>query len=248
MDSRERFSDPEEALRAAFRGMRSGVWTSLPGIVQGFDATAGTVSVQPAIQGVQQAADGGVAAVEYPLLVDVPVFFPRGGGCTLTFPISAGDECIVVFSARAIDAWWQSGQVQAPTEPRMHDMADGFALVGPFSQAKMIGNVSTVATQLRSDDGSTFFELNPATKKIRIVAPGGLDVVSPLSTFSAAVTINGLLTWTAGMIGSIASGVATTITGAINFIGTLTSNGKVIDDRHTHNGVQTGSGNSGSVN
>ncbi|CUJ98359.1 MULTISPECIES: Gp138 family membrane-puncturing spike protein [Achromobacter] len=248
MDSRERYSDPEEALRAAFRGTRAGIWTSLPGIVQGFDAAQGTVSVQPAIQGVQQAPDGGVAAVEYPLLVDVPVYFPRGGGCTLTFPIAAGDECIVVFSARAIDAWWQSGQAQAPTEPRMHDMADGFALVGPFSQAKMISNVSTAATQLRSNDGSTFFELNPGTQKISIVAPGGLDVTAPLATFSGAVTINGLLTWTAGMIGSIASGVATTISGAINFIGTLTSNGKVIDDRHTHNGVQTGSGNSGSVN
>ncbi|WP_175154867.1 Gp138 family membrane-puncturing spike protein [Achromobacter piechaudii] len=248
MDSRERYSDPEEAIRAAFRGMRAGVWTSLPGIVQGFDAAEGTVSVQPAIQGVQQGSDGGVASVEYPLLVDVPVYFPRGGDCTLTFPIATGDECIVVFSARAIDAWWQSGQVQAPTEPRMHDMADGFALVGPFSQAKMISNVSTAATQLRSDDGSTFFELNPTTQKIKIVAPGGLDVTAPLSTFSGAVTINGLLTWTAGMIGTIASGVATTITGAINFIGTLTSNGKVIDDRHTHKGVQTGSGNSGSVN
>ncbi|WFC66423.1 hypothetical protein EUC41_08905 [Achromobacter denitrificans] len=248
MDSRERYDDPEEALRAAFRGMRAGVWTSLPGIVQGFDAGAGTVTVQPAVQGVQQAPDGSVAAVEYPLLVDVPVYFPRGGGCTLTFPITAGDECVVLFSARSIDSWWQSGQVQAPTEPRMHDMADGFAFVGPFSQAKMIGNVSTAATQLRSDDGSTFFELNPSTQKIRIVAPGGLDVVSPLSTFSARVTINGLLTWTAGMVGSIASGVATTITGTINFIGQLFSNGKRIDDTHTHNGVQSGSGNSGSVN
>ncbi|WP_427183522.1 Gp138 family membrane-puncturing spike protein [Bordetella bronchialis] len=247
MDSRERYDNPEEALRAAFRGLRAGVWTALPGIVQGFDAGAGTVTVQPAVQGVQQAPDGSVTAVEYPLLVDVPVYFPRGGGCTLTFPIAAGDECVVVFSARAIDAWWQSGQVQAPTEPRMHDMADGFAFVGPFSQAKMIGNVSTAATQLRSDDGSTFFELNPSTQKIRIVAPGGLDVVSPLSTFSAAVTINGLLTWTAGMVGSIVSGVATSITGAINFIGTLTSNGKRIDDTHTHSGVQSGGSNSGPV-
>jgi hypothetical protein len=248
MDSRERYDDPEEALRAAFRGMRSGLWTSMPGIVQSFDAGTGTVTVQPAVQGVQQAPGGGVAAVEYPLLVDVPVYFPRGGGCTLTFPISAGDECVVVFSSRAIDAWWQSGQVQAPTEARMHDLADGFAFVGPFSQAKMIGNVSTAATQLRSNDGSTFFELNPATQMIRIVAPGGFDVVSPQSTFSDAVTINGLLTWTAGMVGSIASGVATTITGTINFIGQLFSNDKRIDNTHTHNGVQPGGGNSGGVN
>nr|WP_326833183.1 hypothetical protein [Burkholderia cenocepacia] len=38
------------------------------------------------------------------------------------------------------------------------------------------------------------------------------------------------------------------MTGTINFIGTLTANGKRIDDSHTHNGVQPGPGNSGDVN
>jgi hypothetical protein len=234
MDSRERYDNPEEALRAAFRGLRSGIWTALPGIVQGFDAGEGTVTVQPAVQGVQQAPDGSVAAVEYPLLVNVPVYFPRGGGCTLTFPIAAGDECVMVFSSRAIDAWWQSGQVQAPTEPRMHDLADGFAFVGPFSQARMIGNVSTAATQLRSDDGSTFIELDPATKKIRIVAPGGFEVDAPVSEFLHQVLVDGLLTYVAGMEGSGGVGSSATINGIVKVIGQIIANGKRVDDTHTH--------------
>ncbi|MCV5785210.1 translation initiation factor IF-2, partial [Escherichia coli] len=76
-------------------------------------------------------------------------------------------------------------------------------------------NVSTTSAQLRSVDGSTYIDLNPDTQKIKIVAPGGLDVVTPLADFSAKVTIHGLLSWLGGMVGSVASGVASKITGAV---------------------------------
>ncbi|GAB2938339.1 hypothetical protein GCM10027094_18720 [Hafnia psychrotolerans] len=133
-------------------------------------------------------------------------------------------------------------------DTRQHDLSDAFAIVGPQSQAQKISGISTNSAQMRSDDGSTYFELNPATQTINIVAPGGFNVTAPLSTFSAAVTVKGLLTWMAGMVGSTASGVAAKITGAINFLGTLTSNGKDISDQHTHNSVQSGTDNSGKVN
>lgn len=131
---------------------------------------------------------------------------------------------------------------------RVHDLSDAFCIVGPQSQAQKISGISTGAAQLRSDDGSTFFELNPTTQKIKIVAPGGLDVVTPQADFSAKVTIHGLLSWLGGMVGSVASGVASKITGAVEFIGTVKANGKSIDDTHTHGGVQHGTSNTGGVN
>ena len=79
-------------------------------------------------------------------------------------------------------------------------------------------------------------------------AATSLTVNSPQSRFSGAVVIQGLLSWLAGMTGSTVSGVAALITGTIQFIGTLTANGKRIDDTHTHGGVQSGSDNSGDVN
>lgn len=174
--------------------------------------------------------------------------FPRGGGCTLTFPVKAGDECLVIFADRCIDFWWQSGGVQEPVDDRQHDLSDAFCIVGPQSQAQKIGGISTGATQLRSDDGSTYFELNPTTQKIKIVAPGGLDVIAPLADFSEKVTIHGVLSWLGGMVGSVVTGVASKITGAVEFLGTVKANGKSIDDSHTHSGVQTGSGNTGKPN
>ncbi|MCL9653139.1 hypothetical protein L2088_00345 [Pseudomonas protegens] len=98
-----------------------------------------------------------------PLLLDCPVQFPAGGGCTLTFPVAKGDECLVVFSSRCIDAWWQSGGIQVQAELRMHDMSDGFALLGFRSLPRMIPGISTSAVQLRSDHSSAFIEVNPTS-------------------------------------------------------------------------------------
>ncbi|ALD79411.1 Phage-related protein [Citrobacter portucalensis] len=165
----------------------------------------------------------------------------------LTFPVNPGDECLLVFSDRCIDFWWQNGGVQEAVDPRQHDLSDAFAIVGPQSQTRKISGISTTTAQFRSDDGSTYFEINPDTKKIKLVAPGGFDVVSPESTFSAKVTITGLLTWMGGMVGSLSSGTAAKITGAIEFFGSLKSNNKTIDDTHTHDDVQPGTGKSGSV-
>ncbi|TGC25023.1 Gp138 family membrane-puncturing spike protein [Escherichia sp. E1130] len=243
-----RSGDLAETFQSERETTKNQIRVALPGIVQSFDPGAVTAVVQPAIRSVETDNDGKRSTKNYPLLVDVPVVFPRGGGCTLTFPVKAGDECLVIFADRCIDFWWQSGGVQEPVDDRVHDLSDAFCIVGPQSQAQKISGISTGATQLRSDDGSTYFELNPTTQKIKIVAPGGLEVVTPLADFSEKVTIHGLLTWMAGMVGSVVSGVASKITGAVEFIGTVKANGKSIDDNHTHGGVQTGSGNTGKPN
>ncbi|WP_158780591.1 Gp138 family membrane-puncturing spike protein [Pantoea sp. BAV 3049] len=238
----------QQAFNALAKSIFSMMRVSMPGIIESFDPVAVTCVVRPAIMGAVQDALGNHTSKELPLLLDVPVVFPRGGGCTITFPVKAGDECLVVFSDRCIDFWWQSGGVQEAVDPRQHDLSDAFAIVGPQSQPNVISNISTTTLQMRTDDGFAYIELDPNIHAVNIMAPGGVNVTTPQAVFSAQVTIKGLLTWAGGMVGSIASGTAATITGAIKFIGTLTSNGKDISDQHTHSGVQTGSGNSGKVN
>ncbi|MBS0878001.1 MULTISPECIES: Gp138 family membrane-puncturing spike protein [unclassified Tatumella] len=149
---------------------------AMPGIIQSFDAEAVTAVIQPAIRYIERDNNGNQTTSDYPLLVDVPVVFPRGGGCTLTFPVKEGDECLVIFADRCIDFWWQSGGVQEPADGRMHDLSDAFAIVGPQSQSKKISGISTTATQLRSDDGATSLSLNPTTGAISGVAPGGFNL------------------------------------------------------------------------
>lgn len=241
-------SGDQQFMLAIQQAISAGIRVAMPGIVVSFDADAVTAVIQPAIKGYEPDANGNQISISMPQLVDVPIAFPRGGGVTLTFPVKPGDECELIFNDRCIDFWWQNGGEQEPVHPRQHHIGDAVALLAPMSQAKKISGISTNAAQLRSDDGSTYFELNPTTQKIKIVAPGGLEVITPLADFSEKVTVRGLLTWMGGMVGTVVSGVASKITGAVEFIGTVKANGKTIDDTHTHGGVQHGTDDTDEVN
>ncbi|MDM9660779.1 Gp138 family membrane-puncturing spike protein [Raoultella planticola] len=169
-----------EVLASERKTISEQIRVALPGIIQSFDPgddnRPPTCVVQPAIRYIERDNDGNKETKDYPLLVDVPVIFPRGGGCTLTFPVKEGDECLVIFADRCIDFWWQSGGIQEPVDGRMHDLSDAFCIVGPQSQAKKISSISTSAVELRSDDGSAKLSLNPESGAISGTAPGGFNL------------------------------------------------------------------------
>lgn len=99
-----RSGDLAETFKSERETTKNQIRVALPGIVQSFAPDAVTAVVQPAIRYVEIDNDGNRITKNYPLLVDVPVVFPRGGGCTLTFPVKAGDECLVIFADRCIDS------------------------------------------------------------------------------------------------------------------------------------------------
>lgn len=159
MDRRELFDDPEEAQRMAFEGQAAGLWTALPGIVEAVNLAAQTVSVQLAIRGMVTNEAGASSPQNMPLLVDVPICWPRAGGFAVTLPVAQGDEVLVVFSARCIDAWWQSGGVQSPLEERMHDLSDGFAIFAPSSQPRKLNDVQSDGVELRNEARSVYMKV-----------------------------------------------------------------------------------------
>jgi len=247
MDRRERLDDPEESLRMALEDFQSQIWTALPGVVSGVDLDKQTVSVQPTIQGSVSSADGSSQSVNLPVLVDVPVCWPRAGGFALTFPVNVGDEVLVVFASRCIDSWWQSGGVGAQAEVRMHDLSDGFAILAPTSQPKKLNGVSNANVQLRDEDGTTFLEITP-DGKARLVAVSQIDIEAPTINLNGGTVLN-MTAPTINMNGNIntaGSGGTGTFNVSGNLIhtnGSITSLGKKIDGTHTHGGVQPGGGN-----
>ncbi len=161
------------------------------GVIQSFDAALQEVTVKVAQQQVTSIKpDGTRTLAEYPLLLRVPVLFPSGGGFTLTFPISEGDECLVVFNDRQIDNWLTSGPGLPPSIGRVHDLSDGIAIVGLRSNPRALGSVSTNSVQLRSDSGTTIIEVAGAGV-VNIVAPGGVNMITPLLTVSGDVIAGG---------------------------------------------------------
>lgn len=227
MDRRERYNDPEETTRMALDGAAAQLWVALPAIVESVDFAKMTLSAQPALTGSQNSPNGSTSAVNMPLLVDVPIVFQGGGGYTITMPIAKGDECLIVFADRCIDAWWQSGGVQAPMEARMHDLSDGFAFIGPRSQPKVVPDISPSNIQIRSDDGTVFVEIDK-TGKVNITAPTSVTVTSPSTTITGTLHVNGAVT----------TGSTIVATGNVTGAG-------ISLNSHTHGGVTPGSGSTG---
>ena len=135
------FEDRSGDLLAISQGIKDDIFASLqsclPGIIRSFNPITQTAEVFVAIKR-RVKHDDGVKEDADPILPDVPVVFLGGGGSSLTFPVRAGDECLVFFSDRCIDAWYQSGGVQNQIVPRFHDLSDGFALVGIRSKPNVI--------------------------------------------------------------------------------------------------------------
>lgn len=193
MDRRERTQgDWDSALLAALQGFQTELWTALPGILLSFDPVAQTCEAQLASMIKISNADGSFRWVDVTPLVDVPVVFPSGGGYTLTFPMTPGDELLLVFSMRCIDSWWEQGRQVAdkvgsiPPDLRLHDLSDGFAIPQPRSKPRMLQGFSTTTAQLRSDDGTMYIEL-AGGHVVNIVAPGGVNIQGNLHVSGAVI-------------------------------------------------------------
>ena len=112
---------------------------AIPAIVQSYNPGQNTVEAQPAIRERLVMEDGSIQYLNLPLLINVPVVFPSSGSASITFPISKGDECLIIFSDLAIDNFWTSGLVQNPIEVRRHDLSDGIAIPCSLSLTRTRG-------------------------------------------------------------------------------------------------------------
>ena len=226
MDRRERYFDFEQTLRMMSSSMQSRIWTALPGVVQKFNATLMTCEVQPAINGMAKSLAGADVPIQMPVLLDCPVMFPRGGGATMTFPVANGDECLVVFSSRCIDSWWSQGfqpgsqktpnPANNPLEFRMHNLSDGFVIVGPFSSPAASAFTGALAFDtanvcLRSNDGQVQVQLNPTTHAVNITAPGAATINGVSIDASGNVITPGNVTVGTGATGSFTTPMGQTV-------------------------------------
>lgn len=208
------------------------VRTSMPGRVVSFDPAKQTVTVQPLIRMVL--ADG--AGTDLPVLADVPVQFPEGGGFAFTFPVEGGDEGMLVIADRCIDGWWQSGQPSDPLDFRMHDLSDGMFIPGINSVPNAIPDFDMDAVVMRKFDGSAYFKIDEGGN---IEADGTAMLIKCPATFEKLVTYQDGIAGTGGGNGNKLSGGFAVDGGA------LIHNGKNVGSDHKHSGVVAGGDDSG---
>ena len=153
-----RGADEGIKLKEMMDRMLLDVCTSIPAIVESFDASTMTVDVTPAIQ-MKKRSQGVVSWINLPKIVKVPVVVYGAGGFYHTIPITQGDDCLLVFSQRAIDNWHDQGGIQPSGNDddsgvRHHDMTDAFAFFSPRPLTSVLSDYSTSSMELRNTDGT----------------------------------------------------------------------------------------------
>ncbi|WP_237173050.1 Gp138 family membrane-puncturing spike protein [Paracandidimonas lactea] len=154
----------------------------LPGVIVAYDGT--TATVRPAMP--KQLANGETLAA--PQIVQVPVCWPiaDGGRAQITVPLKPGDPVRLTFSQRSLENWL-SGSDQAPDDPRQFDLTDCFA--SPVMRPGVSADPDNVTVQYGAGT-------------LKIAPSGDITIDAPSLTINAPTTVNGLLTYTQGMIGS----------------------------------------------
>jgi len=218
--------------------------TSMPGIIESFDSTKQTASIQPAVKRIFVTRDGDkeiLTPSDLPILINVPIVFPRGGGFSLTFPVKKGDECLLNFCERSIDNWHQFGTIKVPGARRFHSLSDAVAFVGLSSLPNKIPDYDPNNMEIKKDDGSVSIKLLEngnleihsdsdivaTCKNIEVTADTQAILTAPVIKLNGNTTIDGTLDVT---------GITTAPT--VQASSSLTVGGKEMSG-HTHIGSAT---------
>ena len=160
---------------------------------------------------------------DFPILQDVPVQFPQGGGYFLTFPVKPGDNCMLDFCDKGISHWLYEGAdkigayssgVPKAEYFRSYNINDAVCQVGynPIPQA--ITNFNADATELRNADRSQRVTLLPSGV-VEVISPTKILMKSPnisaIGNFSVSTGATGTFTTPTGLTVTVQDGIITNI-------------------------------------
>ena len=151
-----RTASQEIQIRELIDRMLMKVNTCVPGEIIDFDPATQTATIAPAIR-MKTFIDETEGYIDLPPLVNVPVIVSCAvvKGFSITFPISAGDSCLLIFSQRAIDNWHDHGGIQNPEAgvgSRHHDLTDAFALLTPLPLPLVLSDYEGDGIEIRNSD------------------------------------------------------------------------------------------------
>ncbi len=154
-----------EIIRSAIDARLAEVHTMLPGRIESFDADTQKADVTPMLKRIQKADEGEIVE-DIPVIPAVPVVFPRAGnGYKITFPVVAGDRCMLVFCERSIDNYQLRGggevsgatsryEAEDPESFQMHDLSDPVAVLGWYPDTETISAVDADGMVIGKDGGA----------------------------------------------------------------------------------------------
>lgn len=179
-------ADLEEVIKTAIAAALKDTHTALPAQIVSFDPATQTASVQPAIKRVFTDGD----TLPLPVIDGVRVGFQRVGSFAVTFPLSKGNEGLLIFAERSIDNWRKTGNVSEPNDARMHDLSDAIFLPMCYSDPNNIASFSATDISIRTLDGTGKIEIAP-DGRIELERSGNkvLQTISDALGYLGAATV-----------------------------------------------------------
>lgn len=109
----------------------SNIHTALNGKIISYDASINRAIVQPS--GTYKTED--YREFAYPIIYNVPVVFPTGmgGNSGVTFPISSGDGCLIIFAEKQLDDFVNNSNTS--DDLRKHSLNDAICIPGLYTNA-----------------------------------------------------------------------------------------------------------------
>lgn len=153
-----------DVLRLAIDSRLYEVQTSLPAKVTAFYPERQMIDVQPLLLR-SRAVDGVLTTFPQPIINNVPIEYPAGGGWSMTWPLTVDDLVMLSFCQRSIDLWLDatSGELVDPVDSRMHDLSDAVARsLSARPKTDPIADISRTDLRIVHDSGVSLV-LSPST-------------------------------------------------------------------------------------
>lgn len=217
--------------------IRDNVATNLPGRVVSVRDFGTLQMVDVTIDIARLYTDGEVISNASQVIYGVPVVFPCSGPrCGLTIPIEVGDTVLLIFGMRDMESWLLGdGTEEAiPTSSRHYDVTDAIAIPGLY----------TTTTNMQPNTRNIELRFNDA--KISITPEGVISLINSNGSvvmgdssldieYNSTVNINGVEITTDGEITAAKVTAPSIVVGSKELL------------THTHSGVTTGGGVSGTM-
>lgn len=126
--------------------------TALPAEIVSYDQATQKANVQPGVAGrFEDPESKEWLPYKMPMVTNVPVMFPAGGGFSITWPLEAGDVVYLVCAERSIDEWKSAGGPNTiPADTRRFNLSDAVAIPGlrPFSDPITAVEADTMVVEI----------------------------------------------------------------------------------------------------
>lgn len=119
----------QEVIQAAMDARALDINTACPGVVETYANRHADIKL--AVRRPVDTASGGLVCEDLPIIPNVPIVFPGGGGFALTWPLNPGDPVLVVFCTFSPQQFRATGEVPSdPGDLRLHSLASAYAIPG----------------------------------------------------------------------------------------------------------------------